>query len=330
MASNPDTGSTPDSSATRGDPERREVRIVSGAHRDAVFSLAEGDLVVIGSDESCDIRLVDTGVAPRHAALLAQANARRGSSTALDISLRKLDGPLAVNGEVVAASARPTLPAGAEIDLGESGVKLQLVSEMVAQPTTPQVETSTRKLLHRTQAIAIATFAMILVAGVGVTTQRLTASRPAPAQPANAKANANATVRGDELVDQVRDVFRAYGYQAELSYIGDRRVQVENLDEHHERVRQAAARVQTDVPQVTQLVFATPDASAPPEKPRSYADAGEGRISARVDGDTAYLAATNGARYFVGSVLPGGQTVRRITEKAVQLERDGEIAWFRF
>lgn len=333
MDSDHDVRATADGSSARAssaacEPQsQREVRIVSGAHRDAVFSLSEGDLVVVGADESCDIRLIDAGVAPRHAALLAQ---RRAGAADLDVSIRQLEGSLGLNGEPVAASARATLQPGAEIELGDSGVKLQLVGAIVAQPSRPKSEKPARsRLPRRTQAIAIATFAMIVVAGVGVTTQRLSASRPAP-PPSQTRVASNPTISGEELVEQVKGIFRAYGYQAELSYIGDRRVQVENLDERHERVQQAAARVRSDVPLLAELVFATPDASPPPEQPRPYADAGEGRISARVDGDTAYLATPNGGRYFVGSVLPGGQTVRRITAEAVQLERDGEIAWFRF
>jgi hypothetical protein len=140
----------------------------------------------------------------------------------------------------------------------------------------------------------------------------------------------NATVSSEELLEQVRDVFRVQGYEANVTYLGQRRVRVENLDEHNERVRLAAARTRSDVPQLTELSFAAPGAAVPPEHAPAFQGRSAERLSVRIDGETAYLATTSGARYFEGSVLPSGHTVRRITPNAVQVERDGRIEWFSF
>ena len=145
-------------------------------------------------------------------------------------------------------------------------------------------------------------------------------------------ADLSVRIFGPDLDELARQAARARELMGQVSGISDLVAdQLTGLPQLRIAVdRQATARVHSDVPQLAGLVFATPDASSPPEQPPPYADASEGRISARVDGDTAYLAAANGARYFVGSVLPGGHVVRRITAQAVQLERDGQISWYHF
>jgi len=140
----------------------------------------------------------------------------------------------------------------------------------------------------------------------------------------------NATVSSEELLEQVRDVFRVQGYEANVTYLGQRGVQIDNLDERNERVRLAAARARSDVPQLAELSFSDAGAAVPPDHAPPYPGRSRERLSVRIDGETAYLATTSGARYFEGSVLPSGHTVRRITPNAVQVERDGRIEWFSF
>ena len=54
---------------------------------------------------------------------------------------------------------------------------------------------------------------------------------------------------------------------------------------------------------------------------------GEAKRHSIVDGDTAYVAAADGGRYFVGSILPGGFVLRRINEDGIQVDDNGEIRW---
>jgi type III secretion system YscD/HrpQ family protein len=350
-------------------PTSREFRVVSGVHRDAVFAL-EDTLLVIGADESCDIRLSDSGMAPRHAALTCQG---------LAVAIRPLDGALAIDGQGIAAASRALLAPGAMITLGESGVTLQLADCTAAQYPARPAGPAARRGGRWSKPFTLVLLSMVLVAGAGIAAQKLKSARaaPVPAQRSDLPSlqstlqklhldktvavtatpygvelsgvlerEAAAKLRSalaalstpivdsilsdEDLVEQVREVFRTHGYRADLSYAGERRVLVANLDETHDRVRQAATHVRSDVPQLAALNFAAPDEAPPPEHVPPYEGAGANRITARIDDDTAYLAAAGGARYFVGSVLPDGHTVRRITPRAVQVERDGEISWRAF
>ena len=97
------------------------------------------------------------------------------------------------------------------------------------------------------------------------------------------------------------------------------------------RITSVCARLQRECAATSQLqglAFAAADATPPPDHLPAYDGGTADQVNARVDGETAYLATSAGARYFVGSVLPGGETVRRITPNAVQIDRDGQVSWF--
>jgi type III secretion protein D len=324
----------------------REVAIISGTHCGAAFTIASEDLLVIGADETCDIRLSDVGLAPRHAALTVQSGG---------VTIRQLDGRVSVNGRMLGAADRSPLPSAAEITLGDSGVRLRLMQPLQAQPPTAnsggtQISRpagKTRALhapgsharrwktiqLLRTHIIP-ATLMAIVVAGIA--TQRLHASRSdAAAKSSAAIAASLATpveppLNGAELVEQVEAVFRTNGYEAVVTDLGGGRVRVENLDESNARVRKAAALVRADVRLLKSLSFAAQRNAKPAEPLQRYAQGPGARMRAVVDEDTAYLATEDGSRYFVGSVLPTGDTVRRISSDGVQVDQDGRLTWLKF
>jgi hypothetical protein len=106
-------------------------------------------------------------------------------------------------------------------------------------------------------------------------------------------------------------------------------VRIENLEASHERVRRATTQARADIPQLKSLTFASPDAAEPPAEAPLYDDSPTDRMSLHIDDATAYIALRDG-RYFVGSTLPNGDTIRRIHSGAVLVERDGQVSWFRF
>jgi type III secretion protein D len=341
-----------------------EFTIIAGAHRGAAFC-AGSDLLVIGSDAGCDVRLSDPGLAPRHAAVVSQQQR---------VSIRQLDGTVRVNGQPLPASGSVTLDVGAEIVLGECGVRLRFGATTAA--TTKSARSSRRRSRpSRTIALAVLVTCTLLVASFsppdldasgpevsGPTAvesvravlrqehlenevelsatpdgarlegviPREAAARLRTALAAQPIAIVDAITTDAELIEQVRDVFRTHGYDAQITYLGAARVRIDNLDEDHERVRHVATLTRTDVPQLAALSFAATGSLTPPTQPPHYRNAPGVTLSAHVDADIAYLAASDGGRYFVGSVLPSGHRVRRITSGAVQVDRNGQIAWFRF
>jgi predicted component of type VI protein secretion system len=293
---------------------RGELTIVAGAHAGATFSLTE-EMLLIGADADCDVWLSDPGLAARHAALLADD---RG------VAIRPLDGAVSVEGRAVKSVTRCVLTPGCEITLGDSGVRLRLGGK--APPPEPaKVEHRTQRKPIRTRAIMASTLVVAGIFAAGLAVQKL---RPANAATSRHPAPAAAT-NDAELIEQLREVFRGSGYEIEATRLGGKRVRIENLDAKNPRVRRATEQARADIPQLSELTFASPDSAAPPAEPPFYEDEPAGHLRINVSGDTVYLSAPNGVRYFAGSVLPSGYTVRRITDRAIQVDRDGQISWLR-
>lgn len=327
MASNPD-----DIKASVSSP-RAELTIIAGLHTGATFALNE-DMLLIGADGACDIWLSDAGLAPHHAALMSDG---RGG-----VAIRPLDGAVSIDGQPVPTASRIPLTAGSVVLLGESGVRLRLGGQVdgAAAPDAhtqaiagsglgrPANKPSSKQKPVRTRA---ATASLIIVAGLLAAAFATHKLRPATAATSStSQAGANSVATDAELIDQVRDVFRASGYDAEVTTLQGNGIRIENLDGQNQRVRRAADQVRADIPQLKSLTFASPDTTEPPAEPPFYENEPAGHLSVSVDGETAYLIAANGGRYFTGSVLPGGYTIRRITSRAVQVDRDGQISWLRF
>ena len=134
------------------------------------------------------------------------------------------------------------------------------------------------------------------------------------------------------LLEQVRDVFRINGYGVHLEYLGDAIVEVKNLDGSNPNIQQVAAYVKQDVGSVAELKFAeyqNPESVGEDGNANYYLDS-EKRLTAIVDGDTAYVATADGGRYFVGSLLPGGYAIRHIGVDGVQVDKKGELTWLQF
>jgi type III secretion protein D len=346
-----------------------EFQIVSGTHRDATFLVGPDDLLVIGAEASCDICLSDAGVMPRHAAISLQNGCPsiRSLDGPLDVDDRTiaaavrvpLQGDCVVTlgvsgvklqligpGSARAVVTRPEVPATKGMGrrfwifalvilvAGAAVTGLTGWENAAAPLSRPTREPDIAALQSMLQREGVSADVKVSSTSYGIVLNGvIDEAGAARLNSAVAKLQApviNATVSSEELLEQVRDVFRVQGYEASVTYLGQRRVRVENLDEHNERVRQAATRARSDVPQLTELSFAEPGAAIPPEHAPVYQGRSAERLSVRIDGETAYLATTGGARYFEGSVLPSGHTVKRITPNAVQVERGGQIEWFSF
>lgn len=135
----------------------------------------------------------------------------------------------------------------------------------------------------------------------------------------------------EQLLEQVSGVFRTNGYAATLSYSGDATVVVENLDGDSLEIQKVAAFVRADVANLKKLIFKPSDVPEANGASTAVYLASEGkRLTTIVDGDIAYITTEDGARYFVGSTLPGGHYVRQITDQGVQVNNDDTISWLQF
>jgi len=348
----------------------REITIASGLHSGATFSLQDGELIVIGADVSCDICLSDAGIAPRHVAITLHgpdlsirsldsttsvngenvvATKRVSADESLSIGLGTGDVRLELPATPAHRASGGHLPrkvaAAVAIDKPRAIALLcfllfaiiatvlvagKLDASLSSKPAVPDTA-AVRALLDRhglpkTLAVSVTSHG----AEIKGVLDREAATKLRSAIASSPFAIIDSVVTKEDLAEQVRNVFRTQGYDANVTSVEDARVHIDNLDETHERVRRAAEQVRADVPQIEALIFASPNEATPPADPPSYGNSAGDRIVPRIDGKTAYLVAGAGTRYFTGSKLPSGHTIRRITREAVQLERDGQIGWFRF
>lgn len=137
------------------------------------------------------------------------------------------------------------------------------------------------------------------------------------------------TVTPDQLLEQVGNVFRINGYTAKLQYQGGANVSVENLDGTLNEIQKIAAYIKQDVPSLVSLDFKK-QAKPKPDVTPEYEIDPEKKMTTIIDGDIAYISTVDGARYFSGSVLPGGYTLKEITVSGVKVVRDNKEVWLKF
>ena len=127
----------------------------------------------------------------------------------------------------------------------------------------------------------------------------------------------------------VTDVFRVNGIAVQARADGPGRIVAEAAERDPDRLARAAEVVRRDVRGLEQLVVVNKAQPAPPPAPPVVDDPGK-RIASLVPGDPAYLVTADGARYFVGAMLPTGHRVKEIASQRVTLERDGSQTTLNF
>jgi len=130
---------------------------------------------------------------------------------------------------------------------------------------------------------------------------------------------------GQHIVRQVSDVFRVNGLPAQVRHVGRGVIEAEVGVADPERVRRAEAIVRRDVPGIAGLeIRFTPAPKAPAVKAPLVPDDPGKRVVSVAYGPNGHVVTADGARYFVGAVLPTGHRIMRIAEGEVELMRDGQ------
>jgi hypothetical protein len=341
--------------------QRNTFTIDAGIHQGATFA-ANDTLLVIGADAACDVCLSDAGIAARHAAILSQGSVLSIRRLDGDVSVDGRDiqaacAALAPGADIVLGAT------GVRLRLGETPARVEMtptatparfnrpravaigtlaiVATVIvaafsvgtlgaSQPPSPKIAdlAAVRALLereHLERDIEItASAGQVNLSGV------VAADSAEKLRNTLAGLAVQSTVVTDaELLEQVREVFRTSGYEANVAYLGNARVRIDNLDPGHERVRKAAARARTDVAELRELEFSV-SASGPPADLPTYPARFAEPLIVHAEEDVAYLSAGSSTRYFIGSQLPDGARIERITTSAVLVDRNGQRAWFAF
>ena len=127
----------------------------------------------------------------------------------------------------------------------------------------------------------------------------------------------------ESLVREVTEVFRINGIAVSAQAVGPGQVATEAAERDGVALARAAESVRRDVRGLVTLNVRNTVRPAPPPAPPVSDDPGK-RIASLVAGASAYLVTVDGARYFVGAILPTGHRIVAIERTAVALERDGQ------
>jgi type III secretion protein D len=132
-------------------------------------------------------------------------------------------------------------------------------------------------------------------------------------------------VSGEQLVRQVSDVLRVKGLPGSARHVGRGVVEVQLGEADADRVRRAEESVRRDVAGLAGLKLSFTPKTQPPvaaSAPRAPEDPAKRVVSVSY-GPNGHVVTADGARYFVGAVLPSGHRIVRIADGEVELSRDG-------
>ncbi len=331
------------------------LKVIGGHHNGAQAPLSATRITMVGSASDCEICLVDPGVNERHFAI---------SNTAGAYVIRSISGAVRHNRRLLGDNTSAQLRCGDLLQIADTQVQLQVTSSTsepgkqrqrihwwLALPLilllpvlavthgyeqdTPAAGANVEQLLVQTlQALSLQQVVQIshendqiTLKGVVTDTdhKRLYgALQTLTTHPATTPV-VNHVLRSSALVEQVRNVFRTNGLHPELAYAGNAVVTVAKLNPQTPHVQQVIARVTGDVPALHKLEFV--DTETPMEAPPFFVSDPDKRLTTFIDGATAYVATTDGARYFAGAVLPGGGVLLQITAKGIQVQHNGHARW---
>lgn len=131
------------------------------------------------------------------------------------------------------------------------------------------------------------------------------------------------------LARDVTDVFRVNGVAVQARVQGPGMVAVEAAEPDAAKLARAEEVVRRDVRGLAKMSVVNRAQPAPPPPVPLVDDPGK-RVASVVPGDPAYLVTADGARYFVGAVLPSGHRITAIDGQRVSLERDGRASQLNF
>lgn len=134
-------------------------------------------------------------------------------------------------------------------------------------------------------------------------------------------------VRVDEqLARDVTDVFRLHGIVAKAQVLENGAVQVQAQERDAAKLQRAEQAARRDVAGLATLQVENQPRGRANARAALPDDPGKRVTAVVADTDLPYLVTADGSRYFVGALLPSGHRVMHIAERAVTIERDGQLS----
>jgi type III secretion protein D len=245
-------------------------------------------------------------------------------------------------GDTPATTTRKPLRQRAEVWLACVGASVLVVcagalgmARVAAAPPPPQVN----EALQLTQALRGTEFSTLEVGRTADGRVALRGRLGVQAQRSKLDAwlagrAASAPVVVDVMVDEavareVAEMFRINGIAVQAEVAGPGRIVAQAAEHDATRLARAEEVVRRDVRGLEQLTVRNTAKPLPPPPPPVNDDPNK-RIASLVPGEPAYLVTADGARYFIGALLPTGHRITQIEHTRVTLERDGHQSTLTF
>ncbi|HSW05256.1 SctD/MshK family protein [Aquabacterium sp.] len=133
----------------------------------------------------------------------------------------------------------------------------------------------------------------------------------------------------EAIAREVTELFRINGIAVQAQAAGPGRIVAEASEADANRLARAEEVVRRDVRGLDKLTLRNTAVPLPPKTPILPDDPNK-RIASLVPGEPAYVVTVDGARYFIGALLPSGHRITQIAAQRVVLERDGLLTNLNF
>ncbi len=229
------------------------------------------------------------------------------------------------------ASPRRLLVGGAVVSAASMAL---LTMATLAAPKAPSAEERAQRaqaLLHaagfKTMQVHVGDDGQLVAAGyLDSQAQRSAAERVLQAEGLVLQ---GAPSINEHLASAVEDIYRVNGVVAQVQAIGPGVVRVVTQSADVALLQRAQDTARRDVAGLVRLEAQN---NPPPRVPSPVPlidDPGK-RIASIVGGQPPHVVTADGARYFIGALLPTGHRIQAIDAGSVQLEREGEVSVLRF
>lgn len=289
------------------------LRFTGGLHAGATHKLREGEWLLVGAAEDCDLLLSDPGVVAHHC-LVGVMKSR--------VCVRSLEAEVQWNDMIIPPGAVRTVSPKGELKMGESQIQFsgEIKKRSLLSPALRHYVWVTLSLflsMSATYVMAVSLFGNEASDLASTSVQNLDLHAEARQQKIKA-----AQESGRRMAASLRDIMRLSGIEAEtrfqedgtvdvIGYFGDGKNVANAVQSRAVREIRGLKRVQVINKSIVE------DAIVPIAQPNMPAS--DTKMVKIIYGSDPYLVVTDGSRYYPGARLPNGSSLVSILDKEAVL-----------
>lgn len=294
------------------------LHIVAGLHLGASQHLHEGEWLLLGSAEDCDVLLSDEGIAGHHC-LLGVVNGR--------LCLRSLEADVHWGEEVLLPGETLHDFMWGELQIGRAAIQLR--GEIKRRRWSPSwvrhyswIALSFVMSTFATYGMAVSIFGKDSEAPVAAAEVVDAAISEIKKRAENAELH-NETTR---MTASVREIMRLSGIDAQARYLDAGKVELSGYFGNGQGIaRVVQSRAMREILGLQKVVVVNKSSlSAPlPEIHLPTLPPAASKMVKIISGSDPYLVASDGSRYYPGATLPNGARLLAVLEQALLVETAG-------